>query len=74
MTSGFDGSIYTWDINSYTESSLTHKRVFHTNGLMRTRLSPNASKMVICTTGGYLILIHDLNLKTLAQDLSGFKV
>ncbi|XP_044737300.1 DDB1- and CUL4-associated factor 10 [Chrysoperla carnea] len=73
VTSGFDGSIYTWDINSYTESSLTHKRVFHTNGLMRTRLSPNASKMVICTTGGYLILIHDLNLKTLAQDLSGFK-
>lgn len=40
---------------------------------MRTRLSPNANKMVICTTGGYLIIIHDLNLKTLAKDLLGFK-
>lgn len=41
---------------------------------MRTRLNPDASKMIICTTGGYLILIHDLDLRTLAQDLEGFKV
>uniref|UniRef100_A0A224XL80 Putative wd40 domain protein n=1 Tax=Panstrongylus lignarius TaxID=156445 RepID=A0A224XL80_9HEMI len=73
VTSGFDGSIYTWDINSYTESGFLYNRVFHTNGLMRTRLNPDASKMIICTTGGYLILIHNLDLRTLAQDLEGFK-
>uniref|UniRef100_A0A0K8TEF6 Uncharacterized protein n=1 Tax=Lygus hesperus TaxID=30085 RepID=A0A0K8TEF6_LYGHE len=73
VTSGFDGSIYTWDINSYTENGFLYNRVFHTNGLMRTRLNPDASKMIICTTGGYLILIHDLDLRTLAQDLEGFK-
>ncbi|KAK3915807.1 DDB1- and CUL4-associated factor 10-like protein [Frankliniella fusca] len=73
VTSGFDGSIYTWDINSYTENGFNYERVFHTNGLMRTRLTPDSSKMIICTTGGYLMIIHDLNLRTLAQDLHGFK-
>lgn len=73
VTSGFDGSIYTWDINSYTESGFVYSRVFQTNGLMRTRLNPDASKMIICTTGGYLIIIHNLDLMTMAQDLAGFK-
>lgn len=74
LTSGFDGSIYTWDINSFTENSILHTRVFHTNGLMRTRLSPDASKMLISTTSGYLIIIHNLKLSTLTQDLAGFRV
>ncbi|XP_014486888.1 PREDICTED: DDB1- and CUL4-associated factor 10 [Dinoponera quadriceps] len=73
LTSGFDGSIYTWDINSFTEDNFVYNRVFHTNGLMRTRLSPDASKMLICTTSGYLIIIHNLKLSTLSQDLAGFK-
>uniref|UniRef100_A0A8D8Y994 DDB1- and CUL4-associated factor 10 homolog n=1 Tax=Cacopsylla melanoneura TaxID=428564 RepID=A0A8D8Y994_9HEMI len=73
VTAGFDGSIYTWDINNYTETGFVYDRVFQTNGLMRMRLNPDASKMVICTTAGYLILIHDLNLATLAQDLLGFR-
>ncbi|XP_037303013.1 DDB1- and CUL4-associated factor 10 homolog isoform X1 [Manduca sexta] len=73
VTSGLDGSIYTWDINSYTEYNLVYQKVFHTSSLMRCRLSPDARQMVMCTTGGLLIIIHDLNLSTLAQDLHGFK-
>ncbi|XP_029163822.1 DDB1- and CUL4-associated factor 10 [Nylanderia fulva] len=73
LTSGFDGSIYTWDINSFTENSFVFTRVFHTNGLMRSRLTPDTSKMLICTTSGYLIIIHNLKLSTLSQDLAGFK-
>ncbi|XP_061384395.1 DDB1- and CUL4-associated factor 10 isoform X1 [Danaus plexippus] len=73
VTSGLDGSIYTWDINSYTEFNLVYQRVFHASGLMRCRLSPDAKQMVMCTTGGLLVIIHDLNLTTLAQDLHGFK-
>ncbi|XP_001606470.2 DDB1- and CUL4-associated factor 10 [Nasonia vitripennis] len=73
LTSGFDGVIFTWDINSFTENSCLSTRVFQTNGLMRTRLSPDATKMLICTTSGYLILIHNLNLTTLNHDLCGFK-
>ncbi|XP_045776185.1 DDB1- and CUL4-associated factor 10 homolog isoform X2 [Maniola jurtina] len=73
VTSGLDGSIYTWDINSYTEFNLVYQRVFHASGLMRCRLSPDARQMVMCTTGGLLVIIHDLNLSTLAKDLHGFK-
>ncbi|KAH0555604.1 hypothetical protein KQX54_020340 [Cotesia glomerata] len=73
LTSGFDGSIYSWDINSATENSLLYTQVFHTNGLMRTRLTPDAKKILVSTTSGYLIIIHNLRLSTLAQDLDGFK-
>lgn len=59
---------------SFTENSFVYTRVFHTNGLMRTRLTPDTSKMLICTTSGYLIVIHNLKLSTLSQDLQGFKV
>lgn len=41
---------------------------------MRCRLSPDDRKLVISTTGGYLILINDLDLNTLARDLAGFRV
>lgn len=74
VTSGFDGRIFTWDINSSTEQGFVYQIVFHTPGLMRCRVSPNSNQLVICTTGGYLIIIHDLELATLAQDLKGFKV
>ncbi|XP_068619101.1 DDB1- and CUL4-associated factor 10 homolog isoform X2 [Battus philenor] len=73
VTSGLDGSIYTWDINSYTEYNVVHHRVFHAADLMRCRLSPDAKQMVMCTTGGLLVIIHNLNLSTLARDLHGFK-
>ena len=37
------------------------------------RLTPSCDKMVISTINGYLIIIHDLCLDTLARDLNGFK-
>ncbi|XP_053686470.1 DDB1- and CUL4-associated factor 10 homolog [Sabethes cyaneus] len=73
VTSGFDGSIFTWDINSYTEHGFVYQKVFHTPGLMRCRLVPDENRLVICTTGGYLIIIHNLNLASLAMDLRGFR-
>lgn len=74
VTSGFDGSIHTWDINKFSESGTEFQRIFYTNGLMRMRLTPDNQKMVICTTGGYLVVIHDLDLQTLAHDLRGFQL
>jgi len=73
VTSGFDGAIYTWDINKYQETQAEFKKVFYTNGLMRMRLTPDASKMVISTMNGYLVVIHDLDLNTMCEDLAGFK-
>ena len=47
-------------------------QVFYTNSLMRMRLTPDATSMVISTRNGYLIVIHDLDLSTMGQDLAGF--
>ena len=40
---------------------------------MRSKLTPDASKLVIATAGGYLMVVHNLDLETLSEDLSGFK-
>jgi len=73
VTSGFDGAIFTWDINKYSDTTPDFSKVFYTNGLMRMRLTPDSSKMVISTMNGYLVVIHDLALDAMSQDLSGFK-
>lgn len=54
-------------------SELQSQRVFHSNGLMRMRLTPDNSKMILCTAGGYIMIIHNLDFTTLNQDLAGFK-
>ncbi|XP_017141311.1 DDB1- and CUL4-associated factor 10 homolog isoform X2 [Drosophila miranda] len=73
VSSGFDGSIFTWDIASHTEQGLISQRVFHASGLMRCRISPTGDKLVLCTSGGYIMIIHHLDLTTLHKDLSGFR-
>lgn len=40
--------------------------------LMRTRLTPDDSKMILSTSLGYYLIIHDLDLLTLAKDLKDF--
>ncbi|CAH0554462.1 unnamed protein product [Brassicogethes aeneus] len=73
VTSAFDGSIYAWNLKSPTENSMLYEKVFLMNGLMRTKLSPDGTKMVISTTNGYMIIVHDLNLENLALDLRSFR-
>lgn len=41
---------------------------------MRCKISRDEKKMVICTTGGYLIIVHNLDLTNFAKDLKAFKV
>lgn len=74
VTSAFDGSIYAWDLNSPTENNVLYDKVFHMSGLMRTKLTPDCSKMVIATTNGYLVIIHDLCLTALTNDMKTFRV
>ncbi|ROT85073.1 putative DDB1- and CUL4-associated factor 10-like isoform X1 [Penaeus vannamei] len=73
VTSGFDGKILGWDINGYTEDGLLSTELFSMQGLMRMRLSPDCSKLVMCTTGGYMVLVHNLSLEHLSEDLRNFK-
>ncbi|VEN39276.1 unnamed protein product [Callosobruchus maculatus] len=73
VTSAFDGSVYAWNLKSHTENNMLYDKVFLMNGLMRMKLTQDGTKMVISTTNGYMIIIHDLNLKTLATDLRSFR-
>ena len=73
VTSGFDGQILTWDINDFSRDD-AHARVFGTKGLMRMRLGPGAEKMVISTMNGFLIVVHDLELKRMEEDFKDFNV
>ncbi len=70
MTSGFDGAVYLWDINGNDDA----KKIFYSSGLMRMRLAPGGDRMVISTMTGYLMVVHDLCLKTMELDLKNFKV
>ncbi|KAL4641876.1 DDB1- and CUL4-associated factor 10 [Arapaima gigas] len=62
VTSGFDGNVITWDTNRFLEGGCPHKKFFHTRYLMRMRLTPDCSKMLISTYSGYLLILHDLDL------------
>lgn len=74
VTSAFDGSIYAWNLKSPNESNMLYEKVFLMNGLMRMKLTNDGTKMIISTTNGYIIIIHDLNLMNLATDLRSFRV
>ncbi|OWF36502.1 DDB1- and CUL4-associated factor 10-like [Mizuhopecten yessoensis] len=69
VSSGFDGSIFTWDINSYSEDGAKGKKVFNYKPLMRSKLSPDGTKLFVSTDNGHILLIHNLDLSTLAEDL-----
>lgn len=58
--------------NRYEEEGTSFKRVFHIESLMRTRLTPDCTKLVMSTDVGFYIVIHDLDLATLSSDLQGF--
>ncbi|XP_037090897.1 DDB1- and CUL4-associated factor 10 homolog [Pollicipes pollicipes] len=75
VTSGFDSSIYTWNLNNIggCEQRAQHTRVLHASGLMRISLTPDFSKLVICTNNGYLMVVHDVDFDTMQEDLRGFK-
>lgn len=60
---------------SYSEEGrVLNKPVCHINGLMRIKLLPDSSKLIVCTTSGFILLINDLDLETLGSDIQGFKV
>ena len=67
-----------WNIDldfRYTDDGVVpHKVLFQTRNLMRTALSPDQTKLVMSTSSGYIMVVHDFDINTLADDLNGFKV
>ncbi|XP_063080097.1 DDB1- and CUL4-associated factor 10 isoform X2 [Engraulis encrasicolus] len=73
VTSGFDGNVITWDTNRFTEDGCPHKKFFHTRYLMRMRLTPDCSRMLISTSSGYLLILHDLDL-TQSLEVGSYRI
>ncbi|KAK7793791.1 hypothetical protein R5R35_013046 [Gryllus longicercus] len=73
ISSGVDGNIFAWNLNQYSENECVRNRLLHFDGLTRMRLTPDSSKMVVSTNGGYLMIIHDLDLDTVETDFNGFR-
>ncbi|XP_005096286.1 DDB1- and CUL4-associated factor 10 [Aplysia californica] len=73
VTSGFDGNVYSWNLDNYSESDCRRKRLLYINGIMRTVLTPSADKMIISTKDGYFVIIHNLDLEHLKSDMEGFR-
>uniref|UniRef100_A0A182N8M0 Uncharacterized protein n=1 Tax=Anopheles dirus TaxID=7168 RepID=A0A182N8M0_9DIPT len=72
LSSGFDGSMYAWEVNNGIDYGSVYWRVLHTSGLLRSRLSPDENRMVLSMSSGFMIIIHDLDLANLESDLDGF--
>lgn len=72
VTSGFDGNIFTWDINSYCDGAIQGEKVFTHKMLMRSKLSPDCTKLIVSTQEGKLIMINNLSLTHLAEDMKEF--
>ena len=49
------------------------EKLFSASGLIRSRLSPDGTKLVMSTSFGCLIVVHDLDIGGLYKDLRGFK-
>ena len=134
LTSGFDGSIFTWDINANrsdliyqlywfcglarflgpyaskyqistakygineyiqcciwtcnfylikkciyllaffrSEKSVRGNCIFHMEGLMRSKLTSDNKKLIMSTSNGLIIIIHDLDLDTMQQDIKNLQ-
>lgn len=59
----------------YTDNGVVEPKVlFQTRNLMRTALSPDQTKLIMSTSSGYIMVVHDLDINTIADDLNGFKV
>ncbi|GLH15746.1 Probable histone-binding protein Caf1 [Gryllus bimaculatus] len=73
LSSGFDGQIFAWQMNYFGENDEARNLILRFGGLTRMRLTPDASKLIISTMDGYLLVVNNLVLSTLADDYDGFR-
>ncbi|XP_068697822.1 DDB1- and CUL4-associated factor 10-like [Montipora foliosa] len=72
VTSAFDDTVRTWDINRYANDGTAHGRVvLQFSNLIRMKICPDGQKMIISAVPGHLLVIHNLNLDYLQYDIEG---
>ena len=72
VTSAFDDTVRTWDINRYSdEGAVRNQVVLQFSNLIRTKICPDGTKMIISAIPGNLLVIHNLDLDYLHYDIKG---
>lgn len=72
VTSAFDDTVRTWDINKYSNEGRTHtKVVLQFSNLIRMKLCPDGYKMILSAIPGHLLVVHNLDLDYLQCDVEG---
>lgn len=72
VTSAFDDTIRTWDINRYSNEGRAHNQVvLQFANLIRMKICPDGSKMIISAIPGHLLVVHNLDLDYLQYDVEG---
>ncbi|EDO49998.1 predicted protein [Nematostella vectensis] len=70
VTSAFDDTIRTWDLNRYMESGNPRGKVLlNVSNLTRMKLTPCGGKMIISSIPGHLVVIHNLDLDFLEKHM-----
>lgn len=73
VSTAFDGSVYTWNMKNYSEDGgFSVNSKISIDGILRTTLSPDSSKLIISMTNGILMVISNLDFETLPSDIQGF--
>ncbi|XP_033123827.1 DDB1- and CUL4-associated factor 10-like isoform X2 [Anneissia japonica] len=73
ISSAFDDNVLLWDINKYdaqTNEPL-YDSLLNLATLMRMRITPDGTKMILSSSSSMYVIIHDLNLAHLADDMEG---
>lgn len=72
MSSSFDGTVRTWDINDPDDKgNIPNYIAVKQSALIRAKLSNDCSKLFLTLTDGNGVMVfHDLNLRTISDDLS----
>ncbi|KAK7794397.1 hypothetical protein R5R35_011676 [Gryllus longicercus] len=69
VSTAVDGTSLIWNLKN--ETGIICAKEFGAPGFCRIRLHPDASKMIISSTQGYLIIVHNVDLNTISEDLAG---
>lgn len=72
VTSAFDDTVRTWDINTYSNEGRAQSQVvLQFSNLIRMKICPDGNKMIISAIPGHLLVVHNLNLDYLQSDVEG---
>ncbi|XP_035783053.1 DDB1- and CUL4-associated factor 10 homolog [Anopheles albimanus] len=73
ISSALDGTVIGWQMDGNMERIYDSQRLCNIPGLVRCRMTPDETRIVLTTSGGYMIVIHNLDLLHLNSDLEDFQ-